>query len=533
MNAERSSTGLMGLAGRSPFANVTSREFTRAVSLTSVVLVSRALFVGRLFYQWDSINFALALEKFDVAIGQPQVPGYFLYVLLGRLVNGLVLNPKMALTSVSVVSSALAVMALIRLGKDLFNERSGLIAAVCLASSPLFWFYGELALPHALDALMVIVGVHWMHKLRRGHAQWAIPTAIWLGLAGGLRPQTEFFLLPLGVYAALSLNWRQRLVSAGVLALVNLIWLIPMLRLSGGLERYLEVAAAYANAFNQATSVFQGAGFGGLGHNAIKLTLYTAYGVGAFSLVGGLAVIDAVRRRRLRLSLHWPDGVVFLLVWSLPSLAYYLLIHMGQQGLVFVFLPAVLLMLAAAVDQAVASPKLMIGLISATVAVNAYVFLLLPTFPLNTQRVKLLTLSTIRENDSYLQDRIDTIRRNFDPKETLIVASGWRFVQFYLPSFVYQPYVLGGRWEDSEGQPTVKSTEEVTFGQLGLNPDADGNVELVLFEPELREFSHMSSQPFELPLAHGGYLEAYYVDASHKIAISGHDFEDVPQGGEQ
>jgi len=174
-----------------------------------------------------------------------------------------------------------------------------------------------------------------------------------------------------------------------------------------------------------------------------------------------------------------------------------------------------------------------VGLVSGTLVVNALVFLVLPTFPLRTQRVKLLTLSTIRHNDIYLQDRIDAIRQNFDPGETLIISSGWRFVQFYLPSYVYQSYMLGGRWEDSEGQPTLDSTEEVTFGQLGLISDAEGNVQLMLFEPELSGFAHMSSPPAELPLAHGGDLSYFHVDSNDAIAMNRDGFRDVPQGGQQ
>ena len=52
------------------------------VSLFGLTLITRLPFSGAILYHWDSINFALALEHFDVALGQPHIPGYLLYVLL-------------------------------------------------------------------------------------------------------------------------------------------------------------------------------------------------------------------------------------------------------------------------------------------------------------------------------------------------------------------------------------------------------------------------------------------------------------------
>ena len=52
-----------------------------------LTLASRWPYRARMLYNWDAVQFALALTEFDVAKHQPHPPGYLLYVGLGRLAN--------------------------------------------------------------------------------------------------------------------------------------------------------------------------------------------------------------------------------------------------------------------------------------------------------------------------------------------------------------------------------------------------------------------------------------------------------------
>jgi len=127
------------------------------LGLFLLTVLSRIPFRSRILYHWDSVNLAFAMQKLDVAAEQPQPPGYILYVWLARLVDALLHDPQTSMVLLSILASGLAVVALYRLGRALFDERTGLAAALFLASSPLFWFYGEIALPHTVDALFVIL----------------------------------------------------------------------------------------------------------------------------------------------------------------------------------------------------------------------------------------------------------------------------------------------------------------------------------------------------------------------------------------
>ena len=78
--------------------------FDLAVSLllALVTLASRWPYRARMLYNWDAVQFALALREFDIAKHQPHPPGYVLYVGLGRLVNATLADPTLAYVTLAI-----------------------------------------------------------------------------------------------------------------------------------------------------------------------------------------------------------------------------------------------------------------------------------------------------------------------------------------------------------------------------------------------------------------------------------------------
>ncbi len=481
------------------------------ISLFLLGVLSRLPFSGKILYHWDSINFAFSLQHFDVAAGQPQVPGYILYVFLARLVNTFVNDAQLAMVGISIVSSGLAIAFLYALGSTMFNRAIGLLAALFLASSPLFWFYGEIALPHSLDTLLVIVVVWLLYRISQGQVGLAVPTAILLGVAGGLRPQTQVFLAPLILYAGWRLGWRRGLLALAVLVVVNLTWFVPLLWLNGGPVRYFEVMRNFSRTFNTTTSVLSGAGLWGLTRNLRKLGMYTLYGWG-FALIP--AVVAGVKV--LRSFPGWQMSTLlkekrfwFILLWIFPSLAYYALIHMGQQGLVFVFLPALLLLSAAGLYYLPWKQPLYRQLtIAALVAGNCVLFVVAPTYPLGGDRFKLLTADTLHQHDLYYQARLGAARQNFSKEHTLLLSSEWRFPQYYLPDYSLAPYKITSKWELGEGQPIMSAEDGVWLDGVEMNlvPDEHGFFYVLLFEDELLPFNQSPERQEWLSLPNGQQL---------------------------
>jgi hypothetical protein len=514
------------------------RDWLVMAGLLILAVVTRLPFTEHVFYHWDSINFAYSLQRFDIAASQPQIPGYILFVYLARFVNWITGDPQTTLVSLSIAGGALATVALYLLGREMYSRKVGLIAALFLASSPLFWFYGEIALPHTLDAFMVTISVWMLYRISKGDNRLLIPLALWLAVAGGLRQQTEVFVAPLALYAIWrgrpwqTAGWRHTLSAFGILVFANLLWLIPLLALSGGVAGYLATMRAYTAYFDTTTSIFSGGGLFGLTRNVIKLSMYSAYGWALPFIPGAVGAVEWLSQ-----SLPLPGWVArtihdnrlwFFILWIGPTMGYYLFVHMGQQGLVFVYLPALLLLSARGAVHLGWERNTMGRLaLTGVLLVNSAIFLAAPVYPLGGATIKLLTVDTLRQHDAYYLDRFAAIQQEFSPRSTLIISSEWRFPQYYLPNYHYVPYYIVQKWEDGEGTPQENQDQMVNPAAMGLHPNRHGMYTLVLIDDDLKPFYQSSDQVSYVHFPDGSQMATIQFDSQDRLYLSPSDFRIV------
>src|SRR5258706_12849937 len=107
--------------------------------LIIAVVVTRFLFRSHYLYDVDSVNYALALDRFDPVVHQPHPPGYFLYVYLGRLARFFVHDANLALVTLSIAASCVAVVLIYSLADSWFGRRAAIWAGLIFLFSPLCW----------------------------------------------------------------------------------------------------------------------------------------------------------------------------------------------------------------------------------------------------------------------------------------------------------------------------------------------------------------------------------------------------------
>jgi hypothetical protein len=404
-----------------------------------LALATRVPFSSKMLFHMDSVQFALALRKFDVSLHQPHPPGYFLYVMMGRLLSLLIGDANVVFITISVVFSGLAVVAVYFLGREIFDYKTGLIAAAYALTSPSLWFNGAVALTYVAEAFFsVAVAFLCWRTLRHGDSH-AFGSAVVMGLAGGIRQNTTVFLLPLWAYSLKGVSWREKFLATGLLGLVCLMWFVPAVVMTGGVE-------AYKGAFEElwlfntgGVSVFEK----GLSLFAVfsrTLFDFTVYGVGAAIVILFLASYHVVRSRKIESVDR--GKAVFLALWVLPSVLFYLFvfIHPANPGYALIFIPALLLIAAASTRLLGAGLRRIGGrdlsgfLASAVVVFNA-LFFLLSAYPVSAR--------AIRIHDRDLSIMLDGLSR-FDPSRTVVFTGpyiyyGYRHIMHYLPEFsVYQ-----------------------------------------------------------------------------------------------
>ncbi len=316
-----------------------------AAGLAALTLLTRVPLRSTQLFAWDSANFALALQHYNVAWHQPQPPGYILYVAAARLVHVVVVDANAAYVWLSVLASVGAVWSTVLVGGRLFGAPTGVLGGLILTTSSLFWGHGEVAYPYAFLALFSSLGVLLALQNRSGDTPSGRDTtlvgAALLAVAGGFRPELVPFLLPLWLWGA----WRRprwrRLAGLGLLAVLIVAWYVPMVWLSGGWQTYQAASGGYFLYFLRATS-----GFGKLLlavlENTRTLVGYTYNGLGL-----ALLPLLYVAGRFFAPPRLVSDGRAQVLgLWLAPPLAFYLLIHIGNPGYLLSFLPALCLLTA-------------------------------------------------------------------------------------------------------------------------------------------------------------------------------------------
>lgn len=411
---------------------MTRRDWLLMSALFAGTLASRIPFRTTLLYAWDSVLYTRAIDHFDVTIHQPQPPGHIFYVGLVWIVNRLLADPNASMVWISAFMAAGAVAALYWLGKTMLNRRIGALAALLLATSTSFWAYSEVAYPYTLLCLLSILGAFSIYQLWEGRTAWVIPAALTLGIAGGFRSDLLLFLMPLMLAGLFRMGWWRILAAAAILMVTTAAWYIPAALLSGGFTAYRVASAEQSDYLITYFSVF-GKGWEALGSNIRMLLRFNLYGLAAALPLTGL-LIGGLPGKTLR-PLLADRRFWFLVIWLVPSLAFYVFIHVGEYGYIFTYLPALLLAGAWGLEPITRgsgrnenkAERLFAISGGILVALNLVLFIFLST-PLSAGR--------LAARDDILRCRLGTIQERFDPTSTLVVSVfDYEIASYYLPRF--------------------------------------------------------------------------------------------------
>lgn len=486
-----------------------------AVLLFFLTLVLRLSFQSQTLNHWDSVNHALALTSFNIAAHRPQPPGYILYIGIARLVNFVFPDAQTALVVVSILASALAVAFLFLLGARMSSRAVGFIAALLWLTSPPFWFDGEVALPYVVEGCASVMLAYLVFRVLTGENQLAPLAAVVFAISIGLRQQMAFFFAPLVMYVFWKYPWRVRLEALAWFTLVCLLWFVPLMASAGGVSAYF---AALRNLNTAFADEFVLSGTGGLsafGRNAARMSAYVLYALNLATIPLGVAVIHFARTRAL---VSDPRARFFAL-WILPSAIFYLFFHMGSPGLIYVFLPALLLLAALGLEKMTrAQPRWQYGATALLCAFNVFLFLGTPSDLYTGRAVRVLNYSALQEHDRSLTARVNAIRQNFDPATTLVIADDWRFAEYYLPNFrvLFLP--------SNANEPLIVS-EQQREKYLRANALDISQIEMLVWFDETSAQKYRGKPQVCLALQNGACLPVVHLAQKGGVKIVGNQIE--------
>jgi hypothetical protein len=190
----------------------------------------------------DSINFALGVRRFDVALHQPHPPGYPVYIAVAKIVASFASATSVpyVLGAISAVAGTLGIVALVWLFERLSDDDRELwpaIAAAAIAiSAPLYWVMAARPLSDTIG-LVAAVAVQAM-TLTATTDGGLVAAAACAGLAAGIRSQVLWLTVPLIAYRCL-VRRPARAPAVGAALVGGIVaWFVPMVVATGGFAVY-------------------------------------------------------------------------------------------------------------------------------------------------------------------------------------------------------------------------------------------------------------------------------------------------------
>jgi hypothetical protein len=452
--------------------------------------------------------------------------------VLGRLVNAWLHDPTASYVALAVAFSGLTTLVVYYLARAIYDRATALAAAALLAVSPLFWFYGSVGLTYAGEALFASTVAYFGFRALNGSRTDAYLAAWYLGIAGGMRQSLLVLLFPLWL-GCVAFGVRRLpvvLVGVGILIASVLTWFVPMIWLTGGLERYIAASIELADTVVVPTSIM-----GGPFDTTLRMSRYLLESV--LVGLGPLAAVTLLAPWYVR-RWGWTHREWFLLAWTVPPVLVYTLVHFGQAGYVLTFLPALVIFLSRVLVTALSHatdslrlPRARVALTAATVVlvvlVNGSFFVSARPAPrdFDTPRSAWVrqaeneafdwifsrTAAALRDHEDVVSGFVDSIRGLYPGESTVIVTEQgnsrsypwFRHAMFYLPEYPVYELQVGGRvpgFRASRLSATMSTIPEV---EIKLPASVE---RLVWFVDHWSPVTERPEGLIEIEIPHGRYL---------------------------
>ena len=191
---------------RTPPLPLTRAQWLLFGLTTFSVALTRLLARARTLWDWDEVQFALAVEDYDVGFYQPHPPGFPLFILLAKLVRPVVSSDFQALQAVTLTASMAVFPVVFLLCRELrFPFATAWSGALLTSFLPSVWFFGGTAFSDIPSLVLTIAACALLLRGIR-HPRSLLVGAALLGLAASIRPQA----LLTGAAPALVAVWHWR-----------------------------------------------------------------------------------------------------------------------------------------------------------------------------------------------------------------------------------------------------------------------------------------------------------------------------------
>jgi len=229
------------------------------LGLTLVCAITRFLTIPLSLWEWDDVLFARALHGFDVALHQPQPPGFPLFVFIARLVHAIGGADCLALGITSALFASILGAALYCVYREIFRDRAAAAAGAWLTMfAPAVLLYSGWPRSDVPGLAAGLLGLALALRGRESKGALIAAGAV-LGLGMGIRISVGAAVAPaLAVGMLIWLKrgrWKTVLAAGSAAAAGFLLCYIPAMLLTG-VNRYLLALRQHAHYIASTDTIF-------------------------------------------------------------------------------------------------------------------------------------------------------------------------------------------------------------------------------------------------------------------------------------
>jgi hypothetical protein len=408
-------------------------------------LFSRLPFLEKFQSHWDGPQYSIGIIKYSLAQSTPSLPGYPLYIGIGKLINFFVHDPHLSLLLLGAIFSGFGAAAIFFLGKILFNRGTGIIASLILLSAPSFYYFGITPYGYVVLPTMISLFAIGVYKSFIKHERYELYTAVIFGLYLAMRPQEIFYIFPLFLLTL----WKKKsfliFIQIGIISVITAAWFIPVASTIGGVGKY--VFALLQTTSDQSLGgirlLLNGSAYDVLVLRILR-GIYLTLGLSGFYLIlfalkHGAKLIK--NRKNKGIAFLHNKLIIFYSLWILPAVFFNIVMRVEHAGYQFVYLVPFLVLSAFAVWRHLHKRIVMLVLVTVIIVLFNLITFFRDRDPafLKPYSPTSFHYSEIKKNDLKMNEKFLYIKKHFSPKSTVIIIGT---PELFLPVIYHYPEYL-------------------------------------------------------------------------------------------
>ena len=168
---------------------LSSRERALVWAATVAIAATRVWACAKTLWDWDEVQFALALREYDVAWHQPHPPGFPMFLAMAEVLRTVIPSDFRSLQILTLIAAAALFPLAFALARELsFPFASAFAGALLFVFFPNVWFYGGTAFSDVAGLAVTLAALVLLLRGRRNRRDYLLG-ALALGVAAAIRPQ--------------------------------------------------------------------------------------------------------------------------------------------------------------------------------------------------------------------------------------------------------------------------------------------------------------------------------------------------------